>query len=281
MDIHSSLEQFQASYRVPPSPHVVTRLLHKLQEQEPDIDSLAGIIAEDVSLAALVLKTVNSPLFGMRSKVSSIKRAANLLGLLNISNIVIALALKKSFEDNAVCAENFWDSPFNVANIAANVARRVPGVLADEAYLLGLFHNSGQALMLQKFPDYAQLLHRCDKGCAENVCELEERAFGTHHATLGYFLARGWGLPKKMATLIYQHHHADMWLHDEAGEDALLLAVLKMSEHIDHLHWGADQDPEWEQIGAAVLSMVGMSQPDFDEFAEDMLEKLALGDEHE
>lgn len=282
MDLHSSLEQFQASFRVPPAPHVVTNLFKKLQEPEPDIEQIVDIVSGDKSLEALVLKTVNSPLFGLNAKVTSIQRAANLLGLACLTNIVMALALKHSFEADDGLPENFWDAPFKIACLAVSLAHRVSGVSADQAYLLGLFHNAGQALMLQKYPAYAELLQRFQHGGEENVCELEERLFGTHHATLGYFLARSWGLPKMLAEMIYQHHHFNQWYpqaYEASSDSALLLAVLKMAEHIEHLHCGAASDPEWQQISAQVLLLVGFSELDFTEIKADLLEKLALDGE--
>lgn len=47
----------------------------------PDLKKVSTIITRDVGLAAAVLKTVNSPFYGLARKIDSIQRATPLLGL--------------------------------------------------------------------------------------------------------------------------------------------------------------------------------------------------------
>jgi HD-like signal output (HDOD) protein len=252
--------------------------LHELMQQdEPDIEAVASTISRDPGLSALVLKTLNSPFFGLRSHVTSIRQATVLLGLLNVGNIVAGLALRRAMEDaGGPAPEHYWDSPMNVGMVAAKLAQRLPGVLPDEAYMLGLFHNVGMPLMMQRFEDYRAFLvgPDCD---AASIILCEEERYQTNHAVIGYYVSRGWALPEHIGDLILRHHDVTDVLGEGDGSFSVkggLLVALKMAEHIDRRFWGRKDDAEWEAVGAEVLAYAGLSATDFEDLVEDMIELL-------
>lgn len=266
------------SVKIPSAPAVFMQLHELMQSDEPDIDEVANTIQNDMALAALVLKTVNSPFFGLRTEVKSIRQATMLLGLLNIGNIVAGLALRRAMEEQGGEApDNYWDSPANVGKVAARLATRVPGVLPDEAYMLGLFHHVGIPLMMQRFADYLAVTREvhCQGG---HVTDCEDAHYRTNHAVVGYFVSKSWGLPKHIGELILNHHAVNEVLGRDGGRmtrEGGLLAVLKMAEYVDQRFWGRFDDPEWQQHGADILAYVGISDTDFEDFVEDMVDLLS------
>jgi HD-like signal output (HDOD) protein len=266
------------SVKIPAAPAVFMQLHELMQRDEPDIGEVAQVISRDVGLAALVLKTVNSPFFGLRSEVSSIRQATTLLGLLNIGNIVAGLALRRAMEDaGGPSPEHYWESPANVGMVAAHLARRFPGVAPDEAYMLGLFHNVGVPLMMQRFEDYLTFTRGGGLSGPELVAA-EDAKYSTNHAVVGYYVCRSWKLPVHIGDLILNHHDVHSGLSDAGGligRDRLMLAVLKMAEHIDGRYWGRTDDPEWASCADAVLGFVGMSEEDFADVVDDMVELLS------
>lgn len=263
--------------KIPPAPFTLQQLQAELQNDEPELMKLANIIAMDVGISAMMLKTVNAPFFGLRSKVNSIMHAANLLGIKNIVNIVAGLELQRTFEENkGDSPPNFWDSPSNVALIAANLARKMSGIEPDVMYMLGLFHNAGHALMCTRFDGYLPFMVQNLNAEESIISQLEDQTYQTNHATLGYFLARSWGIDKDAAEVIRDHHRVRERLREEStdGLQLTMLAVLKIAEHIDKLYWGMDPDHEWDQIEDLVLDFLGLSKPDYNDIQIDMLEKL-------
>lgn len=266
------------SIRIPSAPAAFMDLHDLMQQDEPDIDVVAATISRDPGLAALVLKTLNSPFFGLRSKVTSIRQATVLLGLSNVGNIVSGLALRRSMEEAGGAApDNYWDSPVNIGMVAARLAQRFAGVGADQAYMLGLFHNVGVPLMMQRFPDYLASL-RAEDCVTGIITECEQARYNTHHAVVGYFVSRSWGLPEHIGELILHHHDVEEILAESDGAftpKGTLLAILKMAEHIDQVFWGRSDDAEWRRCGHLVLAYVGISPPDFEDLVEDMVELLS------
>jgi HD-like signal output (HDOD) protein len=270
--------QILGSVKIPSAPAVFMQLHELMQQDEPNIDEVAETIQNDVALAALVLKTVNSPFFGLRADVKSIRQATMLLGLLNIGNIVAGLAMRIAMEEQGgATPDNYWDSPANVGKVAARLSQRFAGVPADEAYMLGLFHHVGVPLMMQRFDDYLAVTR--EAGCVgEELLSCEESRYQTNHAVVGYFVSRTWGLPEHIGELILRHHEVDEVLEQDGGllsRRGMLLSVLKMAEHIDQRYWGRIEDPEWDACGGAVLAYAGWSSSDFDDTIEDMVDLLS------
>jgi c-di-GMP phosphodiesterase len=56
------------------------KLLHMLEQEEPDFQKLAEIIQSDVSISFRLLSYLNSAAFGLRSKIESIQQAITMLG---------------------------------------------------------------------------------------------------------------------------------------------------------------------------------------------------------
>ncbi len=267
--------------KIPPAPFILLKLQEELRKTEPALMAIADLISQDVGMSGLVLRTVNSPFFGLRAKVRSIQHATSLLGIRYTANIVAGLALKRTFEEaGGPNPPNFWDSPSNTAMAAADIARRISRGPPDEAYMLGLFHNSGHALLMQRFADYREF-HTASVNLEDGlITELEDRRYNTDHATLGSMLARSWGLEPQITAVIREHHNVVerlKTLGPAVNTEGTLLCILKMAEHVDKGFWGLEPDHEWSRIQASVLDYVGLSEPDFNDLRDDLKEKLISG----
>lgn len=263
--------------KIPSAPAVYMELHEQMQQDEPDIQLVADVISRDPGLAALVLKTVNSPFFQLRSPVRSIRQAAILLGLMNIGNIVAGLALRRAMEDaGGPAPDHYWDTPVNVGNVAARLVQQFDFASSDEAYMLGLFHDVGVPLMMQRFPDYLQVMQSAaEQGM--DVIAVEDRHYQTNHAVIGYLVSRNWGLPREVGELILRHHDVAGILDESGGQltrAGVLLSVLKIAEHVDQRFWGRSEGSGWASWGDRVLSYLGLCATDFEDIVDDMLELL-------
>lgn len=280
-DDESHINKILAGAKIPPAPHVLNRLHRELQKDEPVLSEMANILAQDVGLSALVLRSVNSPFFGLRTKAKSIQHATSLLGMRNVVNIVAGLALRRAFDENGGAnPPNYWDSPFNVAMAATSVARAVRFPNPDEAYMLGLFHNAGHLLLVRYFEDYRAFMTAHINDTDQLFATQEDNRYNTNHAVLGYFLARAWGLDKKVANVIRDHHSIQERFSMKriaAEEELSLLAILKIAEHIDKLFWGYQPDHEWLSIQDQVLDYIGLSEQDFNDLQQDINDNLIGG----
>jgi HD-like signal output (HDOD) protein len=81
---------------LPPLPISIVRIQEICMSNDTDIDELSRVIEHDPMLSANILKSVNSPLYGMSKEISSIHQAIMLFGISMIRGFAAASAIKKS-----------------------------------------------------------------------------------------------------------------------------------------------------------------------------------------
>ena len=262
---------------VPPQPQIMVDLQMEQYMPDPDLEVIAGLIAQDPGLSGALLKIVNSPYYGLSNKIASIRRAVTVLGSRTVINLINAQSIKGEMTDDTIVTLNrFWDTAQDVAMTSLTLAKRTGTQALDEAYALGLFHDCGIPLMLKRFPDYMRVLEQgyANAGTGSRVVDTENRHFNTNHAVVGYYTAKSWRLPAHLTEAIANHHNALAIFSDDSSRNSQLknlLATLKMAEHIcaSHKVLGNQRDDhEWNSISHLVLDYVGLSEYDFDNLKE-------------
>jgi HD-like signal output (HDOD) protein len=81
---------------LPPLPGSILKIQQLTTAKEVNINDLIKVIASDPMLSANILKSVNSPLYGMSKEVSSIQQAVSLFGVSMIRSFAVAAAIKKA-----------------------------------------------------------------------------------------------------------------------------------------------------------------------------------------
>jgi len=262
-----------SSFQIPVKPQILTDIQLLLEDDEPDIDSIAILISNDVGLSSAILKIINSPFYGMNRKISEIKQAVMMLGLRTINGLVTALLLKSSFQGNScISLERFWDDSLDVANAMAFIGNKVKNEIpVDMLYTIGLFQNCGIPLLALKFDDYKEILIEANSSGVNSI-ELEEKRYQSNHAVLGYYVASSWNLPKELCSLILQHHEVD-YLSDILGnKEQLAFAALKAAENLVERVKRHNVSPDWEEIKEAALDVLGITSIDYDDLEDDFAE---------
>ena len=269
---------------VPAQPQIMVDLQMEQMAPEPDLRAIARLISQDPGLSGALLKTVNSPFYGLANRVASIQQAVNLLGCNTVINLINAQSIRGELTDAAIVTLNrFWDTAQDVAMACLTLAKRIGYASPDEAYTLGLFHNCGIPLMLHRFPGYMAVLEEAyaSTNAETLVIDIENRALNTNHAVVGFFVARSWKLPQHLCDVIANHHNALTLFRDGLGDGRVetLLAILKMAEHICACHQLLGDQPddhEWAVVAEQVLEHVGLSEYDF-ECMRDSIRELGIG----
>lgn len=257
--------------KLPPRPTAMAAIAAEKAKDEPDFRRIGREIANDVGLAAAVLKTVNSPLFGMSRRIDSIDQAVSMLGLNNIDALVAGLSLRASVPCEGL--QNFWDNSMRTAMVCAWLSQRFRGVTKETAHLYGLFHDCGIPLMLARFPDYSETLHMAASGRGLLI-ELENERHGTNHVIVGKILASNWQLPEVLRQAIALHHEPDMFDDAQPRNVRTLIALGRVSEAVEESHSGTYLDAEWPRFGQAVLEFLELSEHEFADLRDDIRELL-------
>lgn len=259
---------------VPPCPAILQRVVNESQKPEPDLRQLATIVSGDVGIAASLLKTVNSPFYGLPGKAHTVQQAISLLGIRPTVNAVASLALQQVLPPPPKL-ERFWDGSMKIARLSGWLAQKLGPAIetsADLAYTFALFRDAGIPLMLNRYPDYYTTLEEANN-CPERLfTQIEEDRHATSHALVGYLLAQSWWLSPNTCTAVRYHHDISMmsshtWvLSKEAGE---LIALAQLAEHLLQHLTGQSQTREWCKMGTDILARLQLT----DSAVQDLLEE--------
>jgi HD-like signal output (HDOD) protein len=270
-------ENILKSIRIPPCPEVVVALMNELRNsEEVDFAKLVKLLSGDVGLAASMLKTANSPFFALRNKVNSVQQAVSVLGLKNMTQIVRGSSLQKALGGEKVSMERFWERSNFTAVVASHIATQLDDVSRDDAYTLGLFHDSGIPILMQKFSDYKEKLAVSNQS-AELVIVIEDQHFGTNHAIVGNMLARNWSLPDHISQAILVHHDHTIFTQPDDSTSpgvCVLVAITLVAEHIVATFLEKPDDAEWIVSGQIAQDYLGLSPDDMTDITEDALAEI-------
>lgn len=271
------LDKILRGVKIPSMPDLLLEAQQELARPEPDPGRVAEVISKDLALSAAVLRTVNSPFFGLRTQVHSVRQAMVLLGIGCVMNLVSGHALRQALAHTQVAMPRFWDTAMEVARLCGSLAHRLSAIPPDEAYTAGLFHNCGIPLLAQRFPNYKDILREANAHPEQELTQVEDRHLATDHAVVGYYVAATWKLPGDMQRLIRHHHELAEFLTEDTPSGRpweTMLCILAIANHTYHLHRGDTQDLEWQRNQDRVLDYLGLSEDDFGDLQSALLDEL-------
>ena len=271
---------------IPSPPQIIADLQMEMAKSDPDLNEIGSLIANDAGLSGAVIKTANSPVYAKSKEISSISQAVMMLGTKTLVDIVNTLCLRNATVDQNTMSDNvystlirFWDSAADVAKVCEMVAQKLRMSSLGNAYMLGLFHNVGIALLISKHDNYLDVIADSYSQSDERIVDVENKAFNSNHAVVSYYAAKSWKLDKLSCKVIAKHHNEDVFSKSsniEVTDEHNLLSVLKIAEHIVGLHrilGNQEVDHEWEKIGENLLYYVGLTSYDMDDLKSEAVDK--------
>jgi hypothetical protein len=82
---------------IPAQPESLVKLSMLLAEQEVNLQRISALIESDMALAAAVLKSVNSSLYGLSGRVQSVHQAITYLGTREVAAVTFEMGLRAVF----------------------------------------------------------------------------------------------------------------------------------------------------------------------------------------
>lgn len=268
-------EQALKGITIPSCPASLTAIMNEAKRPSTGFTTLAQLISKDAGIVGPLLKLANSPLIGLRSKVTSVFQAISVLGVQNTVNLVQNITLRQSIGGGSQSFEKFWERSGLTAVIAEKISGKFLNISRNDAYIAGLFHDCGIPVLMNKFPEYRKtVMALCQDG--KSICDVENDIFFTSHAVVGNMLTRSWMLPEHVCKAILYHHDATIFASKGESISAGvcdLIGIVHMAECIadEHLHVS---DKEWRQFEREVLKHFELSGQEFSELTKDVLAHL-------
>src|SRR5512133_3528702 len=212
------------------------RLLRLAREERGSVGDMVAAVESDVALVIAVLRIANSAPSPKKGKITSIPKAIELLRPSGGEALASRTAVFDFFERTPgwdAQPERFRLHAVATQRAAERLAREVGYDDRDELLVSALLHDIGQLVLIHAYPGYPGQVHG-DARTPEERVHRERRELGVDHALVGGVLARRWGLPKSVASVI-ERHHSD----DAVGE----AAFVRLGDMLAHYSQGSSVSP--------------------------------------
>jgi HD-like signal output (HDOD) protein len=189
------------------------------------------VVNKSPSLAALLLKIVNSAFYGFSTKIESISRAVTLIGVKEITTLAIGVSALRLFKDipsDFVDLTSFFKHSFACGLIARMLAAHKNIQPPEQLFVAGLLHDIGRLILLKHFADRYGKLVQVAATSPSSLYILEKMRLGCRHTDVAKHLIKIWNLPPSLADSIYYHHHPS------SARDVKRAAVIHLADMIAH-----------------------------------------------
>ncbi|QSA98380.1 HDOD domain-containing protein [Methylococcus sp. EFPC2] len=245
--------------KLPPLPEIARRVLALREDPYSDAGRLAQVVELDPSLSAQIVRWANSPLYGSRKHILSVKDAIIVvLGFDQVFNQAIALCAMRALQaprEGLLGKRFFWRQTLAgsalIQKLAQHMATENRPAL-DIAHLVFLLHNTGHLLLAHLFrKEFNYLLKLADANPNAPLLPIERFALGVDHTQLGAWLMQSWNMPEELKTII-QHHHNPYY----RGQHEKLVWMTCLTDRLlgqigigDAVQTSVDDTPLYDQLG--------------------------------
>jgi putative nucleotidyltransferase with HDIG domain len=192
-------------------PTNITQMCEVLSDENSDASAVARVIEQDPGLAGKVLKLVNSAYYGLRGKVSSLKRAVTILGFNTVRTIIMGVSgfaeMRKLKLPQDMPLSELWKHSVAVSQVAARIADKTGGMDSANLTSAGLLHDAGKLLLAAIEPTSLLKSVRMADQMSGDLLHYELENIGISHPLMGAALAIKWNLPERLwQTILFQQH---------------------------------------------------------------------------
>ena len=246
---------------LPTLPAVIGQLNRLILDPRTSASTINNVLSRDMALSAKILKQVNSSFYGFPRRITTITYAVVILGFSKIRDIALSAFVLDAFRFHAAGFDlrQFWRHALAVAVSCQTLASISRDRRDDDAFMAGLLHDVGKAVLAQFRPlEFAEALRRAR---AEDrlLREAEMELLDFDHARIGGALMERWNLPASLVAVVAGHHEPER----AAAEHARLTALTHFADILARsLLLGHPGDAGLPTLSAEAWETTGLSWRD-------------------
>jgi putative nucleotidyltransferase with HDIG domain len=205
------------------------RVLRLFEDGEPSVADVVSAVEADVALSVTVVRLANAIEGPTSGRIDSVVAGVDALSLRTVHAIATRARTFDFFERTAVwqgIPERFRLHAVATQRAADRLGREINFEDRDRLMVTSLLHDIGKLVLIHAYPGYPNQVH-ADARTPEERIQRERRELGVDHALVGGVLARRWGLPRTVASVIERHH-----AEDSSGEAALIRLADMLAHYV-------------------------------------------------
>ncbi len=235
-----------------PLPKAYIRIQQLVDDPDSSLDDVTKVIMNDTGLTSRILRIANSAYMGLASKVDTIGRAVQVLGLNQVHDLALASAAVGSLatiKPSSLDVNDFWRRSMYCAVVARIICKQRRLRSAERLFVSGLLHDTGHLLLAYRHPEHYAQLRAQSIDTGRTMAAIEQEELGFTYADLGAALLKSWQLPEEIITPVAHHGRP---ISEVADEHVSEVSIVHVSSVICRAAaWRSDADepvPDFEPM---------------------------------
>lgn len=253
---------------VVPLPKAYLRIQELVNDPDSSLAEVTQVISNDPGLTSRILRIANSAYMGLASKVDTIGRAVQILGLNQVHDLALASAAIGSLfkaQTKALDIYDFWRRSIYCAIVARLLAKRARLSAAERLFVAGLLHEIGNLILAFKEPALYTELRAAAARRQAPLSMVQHDQFGFDYAAISAELLRQWQLPAALQTPVRDHTQDLTKVQPESLQETAILQVAATVSRAAMWHTETDEPvPEFDPVATQLMNIDG-------QFVEDLM----------
>lgn len=219
------LKKISEMKNLPVPNHHVMKVMLLLRNEEAEMSQIIEGIEKDQSLVAKILQLINSGYYGLRNTIDSVERAVNLLGIMNVKQVIYSATLLELFSDEEL---EEWNHAHTSSVLMGKLMKENEIPAASNLALTTLMHDIGKVVLRRYSPKKYDIILSHAHSKRLPVHQAEEIVMHIDHAEVGAVLLEKWKMTEDIIKPVSAHHSRDI-----PAEFVLETALLQFVNWVD------------------------------------------------
>jgi HD-like signal output (HDOD) protein/CheY-like chemotaxis protein len=196
---------------IPSLPDTYHKFMEEVSKPTASTASISAIIESDLGMSATIMKLTNSAYFSLPTRITSIRKAVQFLGLETIRSLVAVDGLFKLSNVRPEIASQIQQisrESMVIAGLAKKIAlsEDLDTGEVEQAFCCGLLCRLGCVLLLMNpSNEVKEYLQRLEVN-STTISATEKMLFGTTHSEVGAYLLGLWGFADSIVEAVLHQH---------------------------------------------------------------------------
>lgn len=211
-------------------PDVYRHIRDLVLTPDAKIDDFVAVINRDPALTTRVIRMANSQFFGYSRKVSSLKQAISLIGVMQLHDLLLSSLAIRAFStipSDIINQEAFWRNSIYCGITARLLAKKCKLAASERLFTSGLLHDIGHLVMYTKMPEQiGEVLYLFEQS-NKPMYILERDHLGFDYAQVGSEIMRLWLVPESYTAITSLHTEPE-----KAENNSMEIKIVSLSRTI-------------------------------------------------
>jgi putative nucleotidyltransferase with HDIG domain len=243
----------------PTLPEVMTNILQIVEDERSSAEQLTALLECDHAISVRILRFANSPFYGLRYQVNSIRRAVVVVGFEAVKHLALATSVFDAFSKRkqfALEPKDFWKHSLGAAKAAQVLCVKYGDVaLKETCFTAGLLHDIGKYFLALVLKDEYCAVVRAAKESLRPLREVELERLKTTHAEVGAWLAEHWRFPHTITNVIANLYRVSVSTIPNGMETATVVLASEISRKTGFGNAGEGHPPCLDEKALSVINL--------------------------